>query len=296
MNLARIVITSLRQHIFSSALAVVSISLGVALLLAVTSLREQAHRQFTQVGLGVDAVLGPKGSPMQIALNALYHLEEMPGRMCHGPTTRRSRPIPWSSPTASPSSPATPMRATGSTRSKSRFLTDFEYLPGHRFSVARRRWRLRPPLLPARTRRSPAPRSRALSGLQLGQTFNPTCGVTAGDPGPCQRSHRLRRHPRPHRHPARPRHLHPAGDLLHPRGPWRLGRRAWSRTSTTARSAAPTSSSSASAATPTIPGVHGTAVRHQPIDPRPSWSCPPRSCPGSSSSSAGSTRCCGRWA
>ena len=134
MNLLRIVLTSLRQHLFSSGLAAMSIALGVALLLAVTSLREQAHRQFTQVGLGVDAVLGPKGSPLQIALNALYHLEEMPGR------------IAW---TYYQAVKANPMVADGFAfitghsyagyrvnAVESRFLTDFEYLPGHRFSVA----------------------------------------------------------------------------------------------------------------------------------------------------------------
>ena len=179
MSLLRIVLTSLRQHLFSSGLAAMSIALGVALLLAVTSLREQAHRQFTQVGLGVDAVLGPKGSPLQIALNALYHLEEMPGR------------IAW---TYYQAVKANPMVADGFAfitghsyagyrvnAVESRFLTDFEYLPGHRFSVAAADGGSGRLFSGKDEAVAGAEVARAL-GLQLGQTFNPTCGVTAGDP------------------------------------------------------------------------------------------------------------------
>jgi putative ABC transport system permease protein len=62
-----------------------------------------------------------------------------------------------------------------------RFLSDFEYLPGHRFSVS-----------PADggSGRLFAGKNEAVAGsevaralgLQLGQVFNPVCGVTAGDP------------------------------------------------------------------------------------------------------------------
>ena len=81
MSLWRIVLKSLRQHSLSTGFAVVNIALGVSLLIAVISLREQAHANLTQVGVGVDAILGPKGSPLQIVLNGLYHLDEMPGKI-----------------------------------------------------------------------------------------------------------------------------------------------------------------------------------------------------------------------
>ncbi len=70
MSFWRIVFKSLRQHWLSTALAVVSIALGVALLVAVVSLREQAHRNFTQEGLGVaravseDVVTKPNGGDL----------------------------------------------------------------------------------------------------------------------------------------------------------------------------------------------------------------------------------------
>jgi putative ABC transport system permease protein len=158
---------------------VVSIGLGVALLLAVTSLREQAHQQFTQVGLGVDAVLGPKGSPLQITLNALYHLEEMPGR------------LPW---TYYQAVKANPLVADGFAfitghsyagyrvnAIETRFLSDFEYLPGHHFSVAPADGGSGRLFAGKNEAVAGAEVARAL-GLRLGQIFNPTCGVTAGDP------------------------------------------------------------------------------------------------------------------
>ena len=81
MSLWAIVVKSLRQHWLSSLLAVAAIGLGASLLTAVFSLREQTYRNFTRVGLGVDAILGPKGSPLQVVLNGLYHLEDMPGKV-----------------------------------------------------------------------------------------------------------------------------------------------------------------------------------------------------------------------
>jgi putative ABC transport system permease protein len=76
-----IVRKSLRQHWLSSLLAITAISLGIALLVSVFSLREQTYRNFMRVGMGVDAILGPKGSPLQVVLNGLYHLEDMPGKV-----------------------------------------------------------------------------------------------------------------------------------------------------------------------------------------------------------------------
>ena len=81
MSFWAIVAKSLRQHWLSSVLAIISISLGVAIMVGVFSLREQTHQNFTRVGLGVDAILGPKGSPLQVVLNGLYHLEDMPGKI-----------------------------------------------------------------------------------------------------------------------------------------------------------------------------------------------------------------------
>jgi len=179
MKFWQIVAKSLRQHWLSSGLAVFSICLGVALLVAVFSLREQTHRNFTQVGLGVDAVLGPKGSPLQIVLNALYHLEEMPGK------------IKWtyfkkvaSNPLVVEAIPFCTGHSYAGFRVNAidrRFLTDFEYKPGRKFSF-------RPEdggkgrVFEARDEAVAGWAVAKELGLHLGDSFNPVCGVKAGDP------------------------------------------------------------------------------------------------------------------
>jgi putative ABC transport system permease protein len=179
MGMWRIILKSLRQHWLSTGLAIVSIGLGVALLVAVVSLREQTHRNFTQVGLGVDAVLGPKGSPLQIVLNAVYHLEEMPGK------------IPWpyykkviENPIVVEGIPFCTGHSYAGFRVNAidgRFLTDFEYVPGKRFSFHPKDGGLGRPF----EGRDEAVAGWAVArelGIRLGDTFNPVCGVHAGDP------------------------------------------------------------------------------------------------------------------
>ena len=136
MNFARIVLKSLRQHWLSTTEAAVSIALGVALLVSVASLREQTHRNFTQEGLGVDAVLGPKGSPLQIALNALYHLEEMPGKIkwTYYQKVLASEVVESGIPFCTGHSYAG-FRVNAIDE---RFFTEFEYLPGRHFSFQSR--------------------------------------------------------------------------------------------------------------------------------------------------------------
>jgi len=174
-----IVLKSLWRHRLSTGLAVVSIALGAAMLEAVVSLREQTHRSFTQEGLGVDAVLGPKGSPLQIALNALYHLEEMPGK------------VPWTyyrKVLASEVVESGIPFATGHSYAgfrvnaiDERFFTEFEYLPGRHFSFAPDeggqgcRFQGRDEAVAG------AEVAKALD-IRLGGSFNPTCGVNPGDP------------------------------------------------------------------------------------------------------------------
>ena len=179
MRLWRIVLRSLCQHWLSSGLAVVSIALGVALLVSVVSLREQAHNNFTQVGLGVDAVLGPKGSPLQIVLNAVYHLEEMPGK------------VKWTyyqkvlkQPIIVEGIPFCTGHSYAGFRVNAidaRFFSDFEYLPGKRFSFSLSNGGQGRPF----QNRNEAVAGWAAAkelGLKLGQSFNPVCGVRSGDP------------------------------------------------------------------------------------------------------------------
>jgi putative ABC transport system permease protein len=178
MRLWRIVLKSLRQHSLSTGFAVVNIALGVSLLIAVISLREQAHANLTQVGVGVDAILGPKGSPLQIVLNSLYHMDEMPGK------------IKWTyyqkvltDPIVQEGIPFCTGHSYAGFRVNAidgRFLTDFEYRPGKKFSFR--------PEDGGQGRAFADGTEQAVAGwavakelnIKLGQTFNPVCGVSAG--------------------------------------------------------------------------------------------------------------------
>jgi putative ABC transport system permease protein len=174
MHLLTIARISLRQHRVSSAVAALALAAGVALLLTVTALREQTQARFTQVGLGVDALLGPKGSPLQIVLNALYHLEDMPGT------------VPWPLFTAVKQHPAVAdgfALVTGHSYAgvrvnavETRFLTEFTWKPDTRFALAQGR------LADARHEAVAGAEAAARLGITPGFRFCPVCGVDPGDP------------------------------------------------------------------------------------------------------------------
>jgi len=72
---------SLRHHALSTAVTVLSTALAAGLVLAVFSIQEQSRRAFGAGPLGFDAVLGARGSPLQLVLNAVFHLETSPGNL-----------------------------------------------------------------------------------------------------------------------------------------------------------------------------------------------------------------------
>ncbi len=179
MSFWRILLHNIRRHRFSTVLALISITLGVGLLTAVVSFREQSHRHFVTEGVGVDAILGPKGSPLQIALNALYHLEEMPGKIkwTYYEKVRKDPLVVDAIPFVTGHSYAG-FRVNAI---DDRFFTSFEYQPGKRFSFDSdlggqgRMFKARDEAVAGWAV------ARAL-GLHLGDTFNPVCGVHSGDP------------------------------------------------------------------------------------------------------------------
>lgn len=58
-------------------LSVLSIALAVTLLISVTRVRDAARTGFSQAVAGVDLVVGPRGSPVQLLLHAVFHLDEV---------------------------------------------------------------------------------------------------------------------------------------------------------------------------------------------------------------------------
>src|SRR4029453_16644074 len=75
---------SLRHHAVSTLITVVSVALASGLVMAVFAIHQQALAAFTGGPIGYDAVLGARGSQLQLVLNTVFHLETSPGN------------IPWS--------------------------------------------------------------------------------------------------------------------------------------------------------------------------------------------------------
>jgi putative ABC transport system permease protein len=81
MSLMSIVRRSLRQHALSSAITVLSVALAAGLTMAVFAIRSQTYDAFTGGPIGFDAVLGARGSQLQLVLNTIFHLETSPGNI-----------------------------------------------------------------------------------------------------------------------------------------------------------------------------------------------------------------------
>src|ERR1035441_10302365 len=71
----------MRQHALSTIITALSISLAGGLLMSVWVVKTQSRATFTGVNGGFDAVLGARGSKLQLVLNAIFHLEASPGNL-----------------------------------------------------------------------------------------------------------------------------------------------------------------------------------------------------------------------
>jgi putative ABC transport system permease protein len=72
---------SLAQHRLSTAVTVLSAALASGLVMAVFQVSREAEQAFTAGDLQVDAVLGARGSELQLVLNSIFHLETSPGNL-----------------------------------------------------------------------------------------------------------------------------------------------------------------------------------------------------------------------
>jgi len=81
MTLWLIILRSMRQHALSTIITAMSISLAGGLLMSVWTVKDQARAAFTGVNGGFDAVLGARGSKLQLVLNSIFHLEASPGNV-----------------------------------------------------------------------------------------------------------------------------------------------------------------------------------------------------------------------
>ena len=72
---------SLRQHALSTIVTVFALALASGLVMAVFIIKDQARAAFTGGAIGYDAVLGARGSQLQLVLNTVFHLETSPGNL-----------------------------------------------------------------------------------------------------------------------------------------------------------------------------------------------------------------------
>jgi len=75
MNTLGIVLAQLARRPLQTVLAVVLLALGVATLTFVILVQGQLSKQLARDARGIDLVVGAKGSPLQLILSALYHVD-----------------------------------------------------------------------------------------------------------------------------------------------------------------------------------------------------------------------------
>lgn len=81
MNTLRIVAAQLARRPLQTVLSVLLLALGVATLTFVLLVQGQLARQLARDAQGIDLVVGAKGSPLQLILSALYHVDVPTGNV-----------------------------------------------------------------------------------------------------------------------------------------------------------------------------------------------------------------------
>lgn len=171
MTLVSIVLRSLRQHLLSTVITALSIALAGGLLLSVWVVKTQAQETFTQVNTGFDAVLGARGSKLQLVLNAIFHLEASPGNVAYAdyefikahPLVKRAIPI----------AVGDNLRGFRIVGTLPELFADVDYAPGRKFSLAAGR------LWQGDAREAVLGNFAAHElGLKVGDTFHPFHGLS----------------------------------------------------------------------------------------------------------------------
>jgi putative ABC transport system permease protein len=75
MNLWHIAWSYLWSRRVSSVITILCVALGVGLISAVLTLREETRKRFEEEGQAFDMVVGGKGSPLQLVLSSVYFLD-----------------------------------------------------------------------------------------------------------------------------------------------------------------------------------------------------------------------------
>jgi putative ABC transport system permease protein len=92
MNYFQLVIKQMRQRSLSTWLTTLSVMLGVALAIAIMVLGRESEALFGQNDFGYDAIIGKKGSKLQLVLNTVYHMDVSPGNIPYSAYTNLLKP------------------------------------------------------------------------------------------------------------------------------------------------------------------------------------------------------------
>ena len=179
MTLPLIIHRSLRQHALSTVVTAAGIALACGLLMCVWMVKTQSQKAFTQTTTGWDAVLGSRGSKLQLVLNAIFHLEASPGNLSAADLAelRRNPMVNSMIKTAIPIAVGDNLRGFRLVGTVPELFTQVEYAPGKKF-VVRADGKLFNPQAKEAVAGSFA---AARLGLKVGDKFRPFHGL-AYDP------------------------------------------------------------------------------------------------------------------
>ena len=74
-------VRQLKKQALSTIITSLSIAMACGLMMAVYAVKDQARDAFIMKNCGFDGVLGPKGSSLQLVLNAVFHMESSEGNI-----------------------------------------------------------------------------------------------------------------------------------------------------------------------------------------------------------------------
>lgn len=81
MNLIRLSASYIRQRMLSTVLNVLVLALGIATIVVLLILSTQVRDNLSNNSRGIDVVVGAKGSPVQLILAAVYHIDAPSGNI-----------------------------------------------------------------------------------------------------------------------------------------------------------------------------------------------------------------------
>ncbi|MEC7577383.1 MAG: ABC transporter permease, partial [Pseudomonadota bacterium] len=81
MNDFQLITSSLKNRWLNVFLSVLLTALGVTLVIIITQFGHHIHSRLTTDGKNIDIVIGAKGSPLQLVLSSIYHIDVPTGNI-----------------------------------------------------------------------------------------------------------------------------------------------------------------------------------------------------------------------